>query len=339
MSAPEARPIFPKGVWILAFAAAGLAPGFVGDLVWSPWSAGVGVLIGAALGIACGALRRTDPSLPFGSRTSLGMTSLLGAGLGLLAWLFSLGAWLALETVLGDKGLPLLYKAAGAAFGAVVGLVLAWVLTRRTSARRELYRLLFLRAAILVVLVLCVLYLLMTGPHDLDRYPDAHASSYRLPWPGGVTRLCCQSNRGVVSHRGWSEFAYDFAMPVGSPVCAARGGIVTHVEIEHDGRGLHSPNNYIGIAHGDGTSGWYHHLRQDGAYVTLGQTVQQGDRIAASGNVGLSWLPHLHFHVTDQKGNMLRVTFADVDSDRGIPRALKRYTSGNAPLKSSATEP
>ncbi|MGI8603123.1 MAG: hypothetical protein ACR2OZ_08995 [Verrucomicrobiales bacterium] len=79
-------------------------------------------------------------------------------------------------------------------------------------------------------------YLAFTGPRNLGRYPDRARSPYRLPWPAGVAHICAQGNRGVVSHRGAEEFAYDFSMPVGSPVCAARAGIVTKVRVSRDGR-------------------------------------------------------------------------------------------------------
>src|SRR5262245_6214933 len=116
-------------------------------------------------------------------------------------------------------------------------------------------------------------------------------------------------------------------MPVGSDVCAARAGLVTHVEVAHDGHGVDAPNNLITVSHEDGTFAWYLHLRQGGSYVQPGQYVRQGERLAASGNVGLSMLPHLHFRVTDAAGRLLPVTFADVGADRGIPRMFKRYTS------------
>jgi murein DD-endopeptidase MepM/ murein hydrolase activator NlpD len=119
-------------------------------------------------------------------------------------------------------------------------------------------------------------------------------------------------------------------MPVGSDVCAARGGTVVYVDVEHDGNGRHADNNLIKVDHGDGTFGWYLHLRRGGSYLKPGQKIKQGDVIAASGNVGMSLLPHLHFNVTDQEYRLLPVTFADVESDGGIPRMFKRYTSGNS---------
>src|SRR5262249_35707562 len=97
-----------------------------------------------------------------------------------------------------------------------------------------------------------------------------------------------------------------------------------------DGNGLKKPNNYVVIDHGDGTFSHYLHIKQGGSYVAVGRKVEQGERIAASGNVGRSMMPHLHFDVTDQAGTLFPITFADVTADRGIPRMFKSYTSGNA---------
>jgi murein DD-endopeptidase MepM/ murein hydrolase activator NlpD len=133
-----------------------------------------------------------------------------------------------------------------------------------------------------------------------------------------------------VSHRDWEEFAYDFAMPVGSEVCAARGGSVVLVEMGHDGNGFGLPNNQIAVAHDDGSVGYYLHLKQCGNLVNIGDRVEQGQCIAVSGHVGLSMLPHLHFHVIGAGGQLLPVTFAEVGGD-GIPRMFGRYTSDNAP--------
>jgi murein DD-endopeptidase MepM/ murein hydrolase activator NlpD len=184
-------------------------------------------------------------------------------------------------------------------------------------------------SALLAILASITWFLLFTGPRDLWRYPPAVDSPYRLPWPAGVVHLCVQGNRAVVSHRSDGEFAYDFAMPVGSDVCAARAGVMIEVEVGHDGQGFDAPSNYILVKHEDGTVAWYVHLKHGGSYVKPGDTVERGQRLGASGNVGASLLPHLHFEVTDAQGRRLPVTFADVAGDLGIPRMFKSYASGN----------
>lgn len=186
------------------------------------------------------------------------------------------------------------------------------------------------RAALILFALLALAYELFTGPRHFGRYPLRESSPYRLPWPAGKTWVCGQSNRGIVSHRGWEEYAYDFNMPEGSPVCAARGGVVKRVVVHYDSHGFRRPNNLIAIDHGDGTVGWYLHLQKGGSLVRPGERVVQGQRIARSGHVGHSLAPHLHFNVTDPaRATTIPVTFADVERQRGIPRMFFHYTSGN----------
>lgn len=181
-----------------------------------------------------------------------------------------------------------------------------------------------------VVVLLGAAYVLFTGPRDLSSYPARETSPYRLPYPAGQTWLCGQSNRGLVSHRGTGEFAFDFLMPEGSDVCAARGGTVAAVLVSHEGHGLKAPNNYVAIDHGDGTSGWYLHLQKDGSLVRVGERVVQGQRIGRSGHVGRSMTPHLHFHVRESAHRTtVPVSFADVTNHAGVPRLGFHYTSGN----------
>ena len=91
-------------------------------------------------------------------------------------------------------------------------------------------------------------------------------------------------------------------MPEGTPVCAARGGVVVKVEGRLGSRrraasNTTSINNYLMIRHDDGTLGHYCHLQKDGATVKVGQRVEAGEIIARSGNTGFSSGPHLHFAV------------------------------------------
>ena len=171
-----------------------------------------------------------------------------------------------------------------------------------------------------------------TGPTQLDRYPAAATSPYHLPYPAGKTYLCVQSNRGVVSHRGWEQFAYDFAMPVGSDICAARAGEVIKVVTEHDGHGYRWPNNMVVVRHDDGTEASYLHIQKGGSRVAVGDKVAQGQVIAASGHVGNSMLPHLHLHVTDaEHKSTLPIAFSDMGRDRGVPRMFMWYKPVRTP--------
>jgi murein DD-endopeptidase MepM/ murein hydrolase activator NlpD len=177
--------------------------------------------------------------------------------------------------------------------------------------------------------VLALSYGCLTGPRNLDQYPPAERSPYKLPWETDQQRFCVQGNWGIVSHRDHGEFSYDFYMPVGSEVWAARGGTVIKVVQKYTGNGVKKANNKVVIDHGDGSYGSYLHLMKAGSLVKVRQRVRQGQAIARSGNVGRSMLPHLHFHVAGKNGESIPVSFKDVKTDRGIPRMFKFYKSGN----------
>lgn len=172
--------------------------------------------------------------------------------------------------------------------------------------------------------------LFATGPFASDPYPPAQASPYKLPWQGGVRRFVPQGNRSFVSHRGNHLYAFDFWMPIGTVVVAARGGTVTLVEVNHDGFGTLS--NYVKIEHSDGTAAMYAHVRKNGALVKLGESVRQGQPLAYSGMVGQTLYPHLHFVVVGPKQEPVPVTFADVQD--GVPLAGHCYVSGNSARES-----
>lgn len=77
------------------------------------------------------------------------------------------------------------------------------------------------------------------------------------------------------------------------------------------------------IEHGAGEYALYGHLRQASATVTAGQSVRQGERIAAIGASGSALMPHLHFQLQ---------TAASVDAD-GLPSrfdAFRRLLGGRA---------
>ncbi|MCL4541494.1 MAG: NBR1-Ig-like domain-containing protein [Chloroflexi bacterium] len=183
------------------------------------------------------------------------------------------------------------------------------------------------------------------GAVGLGRTEEAWAapntsSPYLLPWPGGETFKCIQGNNGTFSHTGLEAYAWDFAMPVGSVVLTARGGRVRFVYQESDVGGVNwqlyaDKGNYVVVDHGDGTSALYLHLMYHGSLVRVGQTVQQGQPIAYSGETGFTSMPHLHFMVEhsspfDPYTQSIPVTFRDVSTGGGVPQTGGTYTSGNA---------
>ena len=146
--------------------------------------------------------------------------------------------------------------------------------------------------------------------------PAAHDDSvvYRLPYESGSAYEVIQGYDGGFTHKNALRFAIDWLMPEGTPILAARGGVVAGFWDQSDRGGpdlaLRGQENFIWIEHDDGTVAHYVHLQKGGVLVDVGQRVEAGDRIALSGNSGYSTRPHLHFHVsTVSKGAHALKTF------------------------------
>jgi hypothetical protein len=133
---------------------------------------------------------------------------------------------------------------------------------------------------------------------------------YWLPFKTGTKQLMVQGYYTSHSHR--NLIANDFKMKTGTPICAARAGVVTAVMKESNTGGLKDIGNhwnYIIIQHADGSTAIYGHLQQNGALVQHGDSILQGQEIGLSGNTGYSAFPHLHFQVWDRQGNQIPVRF------------------------------
>ncbi|TWC39472.1 murein DD-endopeptidase MepM/ murein hydrolase activator NlpD [Pseudomonas sp. SJZ079] len=125
---------------------------------------------------------------------------------------------------------------------------------------------------------------------------------YPLPWRGGPFRLS-QGANGKYSHfTPKGRYALDIAMPEGTPIIAARAGVVVKTENRQSGRGNNPSGNYVRILHDDGTMGVYLHLMKGSVQVQEGRRVQVGSLLARSGNTGNSTGPHLHFVVQRNVG-------------------------------------
>lgn len=144
-------------------------------------------------------------------------------------------------------------------------------------------------------------------------YPAQASSPYVLPYPAGdsyfVSQGNCTQRTHVLGTR--DQFAYDFALPIGATVVAARAGVVEELEERFaDGNGVTEQANYVLVRHDDGTAAVYFHLTRDGVLVELGAAVSRGQPIARSGQTGRAGIgPHLHFGVLGGDGLTVPVTF------------------------------
>lgn len=157
-------------------------------------------------------------------------------------------------------------------------------------------------------------------PASLQRAALGADSEYSLPFPVGDSARLIQGNNGPWGHSGAAAFAFDFVMPIGSPVTAARPGRVFATEARFvDGNKTPGQENFVVIRHDDGTFARYYHLTQNGVLVAVGSDVARGDTIARSGNTGASAGPHLHFDVTrgcaEWGCQTIRVRFINAGAD------------------------
>ena len=182
--------------------------------------------------------------------------------------------------------------------------------------------------------VFCILWFLpyffffffFTGPVDLTEYPSQASAKYKLPWKAGISRFVSQGNRSFTSHRSLHFYAWDFVMPLGAEIVAARDGQVIEVEQGFSGIGLNA--NVICVQHADKEISCYAHIQKDGALVKKGDFVKSGQPIALNGMVGPTSLPHVHFVVfNSDRSASLPISFGDVPG--GVPFAGRFYTSGN----------
>lgn len=113
--------------------------------------------------------------------------------------------------------------------------------------------------------------------------------TYIRPLSGG--RLSSNFGRRKAPKKGASTYhkGLDFAVPVGSAIYASSGGTVTRAGW---GKGY---GYCVYIRHPDGKETRYGHCSK--VLCKAGQTVRQGEKIALSGNTGVSTGPHLHFEI------------------------------------------
>lgn len=145
---------------------------------------------------------------------------------------------------------------------------------------------------------------------------------YGVPLPRESGWEIHQGFGGGFSHKDPQSFhAVDFAVDEGTPVLAARSGVVMQVEEDFDGAGLDTEKfaaraNNVRIVHDDGTMAVYAHLQLEGITVGVGQYVREGQKVGLSGNTGFSSGPHLHFAIQVNAGLELKsIPFRFVDLD------------------------
>ena len=120
------------------------------------------------------------------------------------------------------------------------------------------------------------------------------AEGWGSPFVGKNWRLAVTSEFGTrvdpITGQTKSHTGLDIGYPLGTPINAVRGGVVTAAIQSNTGYGWH-----IIIDHGGGVETLYGHCSK--LLVTEGQRVAQGEVIALVGSTGRSTGPHLHLNV------------------------------------------
>jgi murein DD-endopeptidase MepM/ murein hydrolase activator NlpD len=183
---------------------------------------------------------------------------------------------------------------------------------------------------------------IMPGPGTVASYAvgmtampgDPHAIPadvvYALPMDESSDWQIGQGFHGGFSHTDeQNRYAVDLVVPTGTPILAARDGVVMQVESAFDRAGTNKEKysdraNVVRILHDDGTMGLYAHLQENGVYVRVGERVGVGQQIAVSGNTGFSSGPHLHCCVQVNTGmRLVSIPFRMVTSRGYLPLPRK----------------
>ncbi len=177
----------------------------------------------------------------------------------------------------------------------------------------------------------------------VENYPNPATSEYTLPYQVGMSFTVNQGNCGrFLTHRpncnsggvpcGDERYAYDFSMPIGITILAARGGeVVSVVDNFANTTTMAFEANFVSILHVDGTVASYVHLSPN-AFVNVGDTVNQGDPIGLSGESGFTGVnnPHLHFLVDTPP--FINCQPGDISGCVSIPVTFSNANPLDAPL-------
>jgi murein DD-endopeptidase MepM/ murein hydrolase activator NlpD len=133
---------------------------------------------------------------------------------------------------------------------------------------------------------------------------------YRLPWTKSAGYPVTQGSFTNSSHM--NMYAWDFGMPNGTTLLAARSGTVVRVAEGRDwGTTCGNPEkgscyngNFVAVRHDDQSVGYYLHMTKGSIAVGEGASVNVGTKLGLSGQTGYTCGatctvpgPHLHFEV------------------------------------------
>jgi murein DD-endopeptidase MepM/ murein hydrolase activator NlpD len=131
---------------------------------------------------------------------------------------------------------------------------------------------------------------LILPPSTRTPPPAAPTPSGKMMWP-----VSGKISSGF-GRRGKRHFhaGIDIPMPQGTPIAAARDGIVLEVSTAKSKK-YRGYGNTVLIDHGNGIATMYAHCQS--ISVKVGQRIKQGDTVGLIGNTGRTTTHHIHFEV------------------------------------------
>lgn len=159
---------------------------------------------------------------------------------------------------------------------------------------------------------------------------------YWLPLECGTQATISQGNNGEFSHTGRTQYAFDFALGVGTPMVAMADGIVIHRFADtlpgdpcYDGGGesCFPYANLVVLLHGDGATSIYKHLSE--VRVSDGEFVPRGHTVGLSGSSGYSTGPHAHVMKQEDCGEANCWSLPLEFVEAGVPQTGDSVTSEN----------
>lgn len=162
-------------------------------------------------------------------------------------------------------------------------------------------------------------------PRPNDRY------RYGLPYDGRFPRMLLQGNGQDPTHKGIDHYAFDFALPEGAAILAARPGRVARVksgQTDWVSDTIQVTGNSVWLLHRDGSVGQYTHLQPE-VPVHEGQKLRRGDLVGYCGPSARKGAPHVHFAVwrKDARGipNTIGIRFDDGTRSGFLPARSSFY--------------
>jgi murein DD-endopeptidase MepM/ murein hydrolase activator NlpD len=168
------------------------------------------------------------------------------------------------------------------------------------------------------------------------------ATVFLLPIECNKTVRIAQGNNSDFSHTGRTQYAFDFAIGLNTPLLAMQDGVVLDVFdrtkpgdrcYAGGGSSCFPFANYVLLKHADGSASIYKHLNR--VDVRVGALVARGAVVGLSGSTGYSTGPHAHVMRQEvcvvANCQSLPLAFADV-AGSGVPATGNNVTSQNCKL-------